>query len=120
MTKQKLTQLRVQLYKATPLKLQLVEELNNTLKHCFNSNIETTTIGFKPKFLTLNDNMDVRMIEIDPQEIGNVLIHWYPKFDVSTTSDPFCAAYILTPNEIRKIIKTLQKVKDTYQNINKT
>lgn len=115
MTKQELTQTRVQLYKATPLKLQLVDELTKALKECFGKHVDTTGIRLDSGSLRLKDNLSVRMIEIDPQEIGAVLIHWFPKFDVSNTSDPFCSAYILTPNELRKIIKTLQNVSNYYK-----
>ncbi len=112
MTKQELTQTRVQLYKATPLKLQLVEELANAIKHCSNG-VETNGIDFRDTKLKLN-GISVRLLEIDPQELGNVLVHWYPKFDTSTTSDPFCSAYILTPKELRKLIKTITNIKDFY------
>lgn len=116
MTQKKLIQTRIQLYKATPLKLQLVDELIEAIKTIPNRfDVEMASITFfKEKELILNDNMSVKTIEIDPQEIGGVLIHWFPKFDVSNTSDPFCSAYILTPNELRKTIKTVQKVKDYY------
>lgn len=97
-------------YKATPTKLKLVDELINILKTTA-QHVELTSLSFEKDFLTLKDNLSVRQVEIDPQEIGAVLIHWYPKFDVSTTSDPFCSAYVLTPKELRKIIKTLQDVK---------
>lgn len=114
MTQKKLIQTRIQLYKATPLKLQLVDEIINIIKTTA-QHVELTSLSFEKDFLTLKDNLSVRQVEIDPQEIGAVLIHWYPKFDVSNTSDPFCSAYILTPNELRKIIKTLQDVKDFHK-----
>jgi len=113
MTQKKLIQTRIQLYKATPLKLQLVDEIINIIKTTA-QHVELTSVSFEKDFLTLKDNLSVRQVEIDPQEIGGVLIHWFPILDVSNTSDPFCSAYILTPNELRKTIKTLQKVKDYY------
>ena len=118
MTKKQLTQTRVQLYKATPLKLKLVDEIINILKTIAH-HVELTSLSFEKDFLTLKDNLSVRQVEIDPQEIGAVLIHWYPKFDVSNTSDPFCSAYILTPNELRKVIKTLHDVKDFHRKYSK-
>ena len=101
---------RVQLYRATPLKLQLVDELIKELKKCFGEHMNANGIRLDSGSLKLKDNLSVRMIEIDPQVIGAVLIHWYPDFNVSTTSDPFCSAYILTPNELRKLIKAVQDV----------
>lgn len=113
MTQNKLTNIRVQLYNATPLKLKLVDELIQLVKTCF-KHVETTSIDFKKNCLTFN-KLSVKQVEIDPQEIGGVLIHWYPKFDISNTSDPFCSAYMLTINELKKLIKTLQNVKNSYQ-----
>jgi hypothetical protein len=112
-----LEQQRIQLYKATPLKLQLVDELASLIKNCF-PNVETNGIRFDDSHLRL-EGLTVKMLEIDPQEIGGVLIHWYPKFDISNTSDPFCSAYMLTINELKKLIKTLQNVKNSYQLHNK-
>lgn len=114
MTELELKILRTNLYKATPLKLQLVDELTTALKKCFGDMVEVNQITFKSNQLKMDDGLFVKMIEIDPQQIGAVLIHWYPQFDKSTTSDPFCSAYMLTPNEIRKIIKMLQLAKDFY------
>ena len=115
MTKEQLKQTRAQLYKPTPSQFKLVDELTKALKECFGKHIDTTGIRLDSGSLRLKDNLSVRMIEIDPQEIGAVLIHWYPKFDISNTSDPFCSAYVLTPNELKKIIKTLQNVSNYYK-----
>ena len=121
MTQQELTQTRAQLYKPTPSQFKLVDELAETLKTIPNRfDVEMTSITFKKSKLVLKHGLSVRMIEIDPQEIGTVLIHWYPKFDVSNTSDPFCSAYVLTPNELKKIIKTLQDVSNYYKEHSKT
>ena len=117
MTQNELTNVRVQLYKATPLKLKLVDELIQLVKNCF-EHVETTSIDFKETCLIFN-KISVRQVEIDPEEIGGVLIHWYPKRDISTKADPFCSAYMLTINELKKLIKTLQNVKDYYQLHNK-
>jgi hypothetical protein len=38
-----------------------------------------------------------------------ILVHWEPDFRVSTTSDPFCSAYILTLREANKLYKELEK-----------
>lgn len=113
MTEKELKEIRVQLYKATPLRLQLVDELIDAIKHCF-SGVETNDIHFRNTKLVLG-GISVRKIAIDPQELGRVLIHWYPNFNVSNQQDPYCSAYILTPKEIRKIIKTLQDVNNYYK-----
>ena len=116
MTEKKLRETRVKLYKATPLKLQLVDELIELVKHSFTgvfSGIEVNEMTFKDTFLKLG-GLQVKMIEIDPQEVGGLLIHWYPNFSISTQSDPFCSVYMLTPREIRRIIKKVNGLKDYY------
>lgn len=100
MNKQELIQIREQLYKATPLKLQLVDELIELIK---NNNDNITKING-----IIIDELTVKSIEIDPQEIGGVLIHWYPNFKISTQRDPYCSAYILHANSIKKLISYLQ------------
>lgn len=116
MTNQELTDIRVRLYKATPLKLQLVDELIELVKHSFTgvfSGVEVSEMSFVNTFFKLGE-LQVKMIEIDPQEIGGLLIHWYPNFRISTQSDPYCSAYMLTPREIRRIIKKVSELKDHY------
>lgn len=107
MNKQELIQIREQLYKATPLKLQLVDELISLIKGCFGNYIKVNGIRFDNRHFQL-EGLTVKMIEIDPQEIGGVLIHWYPNFNISTQRDPFCSAYVLHTNSIKKLISYLQ------------
>ena len=109
-----LEQQRIQLYKATPLKLQLVDELASLIKNCF-PNVETNGMRFDDSHLRLA-HLTVKMIEIDPQELGGVLVHWYPNFNISTKNDPYCSAYILRPHEIRKIIHHVKHIHEYYQN----
>jgi len=119
MTKtEKLNEQRRLLYNATPSKIKLVDELASLIKGCFGDKVETTGIRFDDSHLKLG-GITVKMVEIDPMKFGGVLVHWYPKFDISNTSDPFCSAYILTINELKKLIKTLQNVKNSYQLHNK-
>ena len=113
MNQEQLKQTRVQLYKATPLKLQLVDELTSKIKKCFGNKIETTSIKFDTEKLKM-EGLSVKMIEIDPQKIGGVLVHWYPKPKISTQQDPYCSAYILKPCEIRKIMYHIDKIHEYY------
>ena len=110
-----LNETRKKLYKATPLKLQLVDELASLIKGCFGDKVETTGIQFDDSHLRLA-HLTVKMIEIDPQELGGVLVHWYPNFDISTKNDPYCSAYMLRPHEIRKIIHHVKHIHEYYQN----
>ncbi len=55
------------------------------------------------------DEMSVRMIEIEHSH-SVLLIHWEPNPYISTTSDPFCSAFILTYEELNTIYSKLSKV----------
>ena len=113
MNQEQLKQTRAQLYKATHLKLQLVDELTSKIKKCFGNKIEITSIGLDVEKLKM-EGLSVKMIEIDPQKIGGVLVHWYPKPKISTQQDPYCSAYILKPCEIRKIMYHIDKIHEYY------
>ena len=113
MNKKQLTDLRVKLYKATPLKLKLVDTLISTIQSCFGDKIETTSITLKKQVLKI-DKLYVRQIEIDKELIGGVLIHWFPDFSISTKTDPYCSAYMLKHTEIAKIMNFVSKIANCY------
>ena len=114
MTKEELTELRVKLYKAKPSKLQLVDELITLIKGCFGGKVETNGIRFDSGNFKLGE-LSVKMIELDPQEFGGVLVHWYPKLDISIRYDSYCSVYMLSLREIRKIIERINKVHEYYK-----
>lgn len=109
-----LNELRAKLYRAKPSKLQLVDELITLIKGCFGDKVETNGIRFDSRNFKLGE-LSVNMIELDPQEIGGVLVHWYPKLDISTKNDPYCSVYMLSLREIRKIIERINKVHEYYK-----
>ena len=109
-----LNELRAKLYRAKPSKLQLVDELISLIKGCFGDKVETNGIRFDSGNFKLGE-LSVNMIELDPQEIGGVLVHWYPKLDVSLRQDPYCSVYMLSLREIRKIIERINKVHEYYE-----
>lgn len=109
-----LNELRAKLYRAKPSKLQLVDELITLIKGCFGDKVETNGIRFDSGNFKLGE-LSVNMIELDPQEIGGVLVHWYPKLDVSLRQDPYCSVYMLSLREIRKIIERINKVHEYYK-----
>lgn len=111
--KKTLEQQRMEVYKATPTKLKLVDELASLIKGCFGDKIETTGIRFDDSHLKLG-GLIVQMVEIDPQKFGGVLVHWYPKKEISTKNDPFCSAYMLNEEEIKEIINDIKKIKQYY------
>jgi len=109
-----LNELRAKLYRAKPSKLQLVDELITLIKGCFGDKVETNGIRFDSGNFKLGE-LSVNMIELDPQEIGGVLVHWYPKLDVSLRQDPYCSVYILSLREIRKIIERIKRIHEYYK-----
>ena len=114
MTKEELTELRVKLYKAKPSKLQLVDELITLIKGCFGGKVETNGIRFDSSAFKLGE-LTVKMIELDPQEFGGVLVHWYPKLDISIRHDPYCSVYMLSLREIKKIIERIKRIHEYYE-----
>lgn len=102
MTKeQKLKAIRVKLYKPTPLKLDLVDELISTIKNCFHG-VETTSITFDGSLKI--GGLKVTSLELD--ELSGVLVYW--------DSDHYCSIYILTPREIRRIIDKVKAIQTHY------
>lgn len=106
MTEKELTDLRVQLYKATPLKLQLADELKHLIEGCFGNHIVTNGIRFDSSSFKL-DGLYVKMVMIDPEEIGNVLVHW-------SQDGKYCSIYMLKVSDIRRIIQHIGKMHEHY------
>jgi hypothetical protein len=108
-----LKKVRIQLYKAKPSKLKLVDELISLIKGCFGDKVETNGIRFDSGAFKLGE-LSVKMIELDPQEFGGVLVHWHP-LDVSIRYDAYCSVYMLSLREIGKIIKRINDIHEYYQ-----
>lgn len=106
MTKEQLTETRVRLYRATPLKLQLVDELISLIKGCFGDRVETNGIRFDSGNFKLGE-LSVNMIELDPQEIGGVLVHW-------SQDGKYSSVYMLKVSDIRRIIQRISKIHEHY------
>ena len=112
-----LNELRAKLYRAKPSKLQLVDKLISLIKGCFGDKVETNGIRFDSGNFKLGE-LSVNMIELDPQEIGGVLVHWYPKLDISIRYDPYCSVYMLSLREIKKIIGRIKRIHEYYETHN--
>ena len=102
MDKKELSFIRSKLYHTSTNKIKLVDSLIERMKN-YTKGVSITDISFKKGAIRLGD-LFVKSIEIDPHEIGGVLVHWYPDYKVSTKSDPFCSAYVLSLAELRKLI----------------
>lgn len=106
---------RKAVYKPTPLKMQLVDELVKLIKGCFGNDVVTTQIGLENNYLQL-EGIHVKSLEIDPMELGAVLVHWYPNFRISTKNDPYCSIYTLNTNTIKKVIRKVEEIHQHYLN----
>lgn len=104
---------RVQLYKMTPQKEELVEKLASLIKHCFGEKVEVNGLRFDSNHLKIGD-LYVRMIIVEPNDIAYVQVHWYPNYNVSRQSDPFCSAYTLEDWELHKLINGVTRIKEYY------
>ena len=54
------------------------------------------------------DGLSVNFVEID--EFSHVLVHWHPNFSMSTQNDPYCAALILKPKDLRRIYREVARI----------
>lgn len=113
MTNQELTNLRVQLYKPTPLRLKLVDELITEIKTCFGDKVVTDTIEFEYHAFKLG-GMWVKSVQTEEKGIGGVLVHWEANPRISTTTDPFCSAYVLSTNEVKSLLQHIRMIKAIY------
>lgn len=94
---------RLQLYKPNATTFKLVAQLADSIM----SRFENKNITFDKNSLKI-DNLYVRMIEVNPNDIAYVMVHWYPDHNISNQTDPFCSAYILEEWEILKIINAVE------------
>lgn len=113
MTNQELTNLRVQLYKPTPLRLKLVDELITEIKTCFGDKVVTDTIEFEHHAVKLG-GMWVKSVQTEEKGIGGVLVHWEANPRISTNTDPFCSAYVLSTNEVKSLLQQIKMIKAIY------
>jgi hypothetical protein len=97
-----LNEQRKAVYKVGSFKLHLVDRLAEVIKGK----------GCKELKLKLKlGGLTVKSLEIDPMELGCVLVHWEPDHTISTKSDPFCSAYMLDTVDIEELIKAAEAAK---------
>ena len=113
MTKEQLMNLRAQLYKPTPLRIKLVDELISEIKSCFGEKVVTDTIEFKHHAVKLG-GIWVKSVQTEENGIGGVLVRWEANPRISTTTDPFCSVYILSTNEVKSLLQYIKMIKATY------
>ena len=107
MRKEHLEMARI-LYKPTPKVEGLVLQLCDLFDKPLPNGVTITSLTFKEGALTLGGSK-VKEVIRGGQHCG-VEVHWYPNFNVSTKTDPFCSAFILRYNSLEKLYREVEKV----------
>ena len=74
--------------------------------------VKVTEITFEHNALPLC-GLQVKSVEREDSHCA-ILVHWYPNYSISTTSDPFCSAFILKYNSLQKLYKEVKKAFDSF------
>ena len=101
-----------QLYRPTNKVEKLVLELIRLFDTPLPNGVHVTSISFKEKYLKVGD-LYVKEVEREDSHCA-ILVHWYPNNSISTTSDPFCSAFILKYNSLQKLYKEVKKAFDSF------
>ena len=94
------------LYQPTQLVISLIDEICKEL--------DKRGYGYGDKF-TMPEGFRIgkpalTMLSMEREDSHcHLLIHWKPDFKISTKRDPFCSAFILRPNTLKKILKHIRK-----------
>ena len=95
------------LYKPTPKVEGLVLKLCDLFDKPLPNGVTITSLTFKEGALTLG-NLSVKELIRGGQHCG-IEVHWYPDFNVSTKTDPFCSVFILRYNSLKKLYREVEK-----------
>jgi hypothetical protein len=96
------------LYKPTPKVEGLVLQLCDLFDKPLPNGVTITSLTFKEGALTLG-GLKVKEVIRGGLHCG-IVVHWYPNFNVSTKTDPFCSAFILRYNSLEKLYREVEKV----------
>lgn len=96
------------LYRPTPKVEGLVCKIIDLFDKPLSNGVTIKDIEFKKGHLKLG-GLDVKSIN-RVNAFYWVEIHWYPDFNISTTSDPYCTLYALKYNSLQKLYREVEKV----------
>ena len=96
------------LYKPSPKVEGLVLKLCDLFDKPLPNGVTITSLTFKEGALTLGD-LSVKELIRGGQHCG-IEVHWYPNYNVSTKTDPFCSAFVLRYNSLEKLYREVEKV----------
>lgn len=95
------------LYKPTPKVEGLVLKLCDLFDKPLPNGVTVTSLTFKEGALKVG-GLSVKELIRGGQHCG-IEVHWYPNFNVSTNTDPFCSAFILRYNSLEKLYREVEK-----------
>lgn len=95
------------LYKPTPKVEGLVLKLCDLFDKPLPNGVTITSLTFKEGALKVG-GLSVKELIRGGQHCG-IEVHWYPNFNVSTNTDPFCSAFILRYNSLEKLYREVEK-----------
>ena len=107
MTEDQIAQAR-QLYKPSQKVEQLVLEICDLFDKPQSNGVTINGLRFDSNFLELC-GLNVKEV-VREDSHSALLIHWFPRYDISKVRDPFCSAFILRYNTLMKLKKTLEEV----------
>jgi len=96
------------LYKPTPKVEALVLKLCDLLDKPLPNGVTITSLTFNEGALKIG-GLSVKELIRGGKHCG-VEVHWYPNFNISTNTDPFCSAFILRYNSLEKLYREVEKV----------
>ena len=102
-----------QLYHPTKKTEELVIKIANLFDKPINNNVKVTDVSFKENYLNIGD-LSVKTIERENSH-SMILIHWFPNHNISTKKDPFCSAFVLKTNELKKIYTEVERFFNSLQ-----
>ncbi len=95
------------LYKPTPKVEGLVLKLCDLFDKPLPNGVTITSLTFKEGALKVG-GLPVKELIRGGQHCG-IEVHWYPNFNISSTTDPFCSAFILRYNSLEKLYREVEK-----------
>ena len=108
MTEEQIAQAR-QLYKPSQKVERLVLEICDLFDKPQSNGVTINGLRFDSNFLELCGGLNVKEV-VREDSHSALLIHWFPRYDISRQRDPFCSAFILRYNTLMKLKKTLEEV----------
>ena len=101
------------LYKPSPKVETLVLKIMGLFDKPLSNGVTINGLRFDNGYLKISGTC-VRMVVRSEDHCG-IEVHWEPNFQLSTTSDPFCSAFILRYNSLLKLYREVEKVLSTMR-----